>query len=195
MKTWLPVVLLILMCSISGATEPIAVSTPGKMGTIIFTDKSSFSTTLYGLRYVGQLKAKNKLPFLVLAGRGCDECDANTSIYIHSPSDGPMKSEDSQTRYSYPGRYKDNETDKLVEKTRCFIGKCIPGQREGVAWYMQWLDEKSKWQSGFYIAEIASDVVKAKYLTQPEAKLKETLSLVKQGICREIKGVTGYTEP
>jgi hypothetical protein len=60
---------------------------------------------------------------------------------------------------------------------------------------MQWIDEKGKWQSGFYIAEIASDVVKAKYLTQPEAKLKEILSLVKHGICREIKGVTGYTEP
>src|SRR5690348_1105894 len=61
------------------------------MGILDLPNGSKFQTTLYGLAVMGRLHATNKLPYYVLSGVGCQECDANVSIYIHSPSDGPMK--------------------------------------------------------------------------------------------------------
>ena len=195
LKLYMTVFLLVTFASTCLAADPITSSPPGKTGTITFQDKSSFSTTLYDLRYLGQLQTKNKKPYLVLAGRGCDDCDAGTAIYIHSPSDGPMQGEGGQERYSYPGRYKDSETGELVEKTRAFLGTCIPGRREGVVWYMQWMDKKGKWQVGFLIAEVVNDEIKSKYLPKPKEKLGETLQFVKRDICKELRGIDGYTEP
>ena len=75
--------------------------------TLEWADGRQFVTTLFDAKIVGQLQTTKKQPYLILTGRGCEECDANISIYIHSPSDGPMKGESSQTRYSYPGRVRD----------------------------------------------------------------------------------------
>lgn len=193
---WILVLVLTLsLTSVSGAAEPSVSNPPGGTGTITFPGQSSFETTLYELRYLGLLKSEKKQPFLVMAGRGCNECDANTSIYIHSPSDGPMEGEAAQRRYSYPGKSKYYATGKLVEKTRAYIGTCIPGGQEGVAWYMQSIDKKGKWQSRFFIVKVTADAIEEKYLSNPEKKLNETLRLVRQGMCKELKGVDGYTEP
>ena len=195
MKLYLTIFLFVSFASLCQAAEPIISSPIGETGTVTFPDKSSFPTTLYNLRYLGQLQTKKKKPYLVLAGRGCFECDANTAIYIHSPSNGPMKGEAEQERYSYPGRYKDYMTGKLVDKIRAFLGVCIPGRREGVAWYMQRMDEKGKWQVGFFIAEVVNDEIQTQYLLKPKEKLGETLQFVKQGICKELPGIDGSTEP
>ena len=63
-----------------------------------------FKTTLYHLKVIGELTTVRKLPYYILSGIGCHECDANVSIYIHSPSNGPMKNEAEQKRFDYPGR-------------------------------------------------------------------------------------------
>src|SRR5215467_16067752 len=74
------------------------------VGILVPPDGSKFKTTLYGLNVIGELKTAHKLPYYILSGVGCDGCDANTSLYIHSPSDGPMKNEGEQRRFYYPGR-------------------------------------------------------------------------------------------
>jgi hypothetical protein len=193
--TLLAFLLLLFPVSPGCAREPTVISEPGKMGTVWLSDGSSFQTTLFGLRYLGELKAKQKKPFLILAGRGCDECDANTSIYIHSPSDGPMKGESDQPRYFFPGVLKHYESGEIVQKTRTFVGACIPGGEEAVVWYVNWRDEQGKWLSGYEVARISRDAVETNNLERPEEKLDATLRLTKEGICKEIVGIDGYTEP
>src|SRR5882672_8393421 len=73
-------------------------------GSLDLPDGSKFKTSLYELKVIGQLKTEYKLPYHILSGRGCQECDEHTSIYIHSPSDGPMKGEAGEPRFTYPGR-------------------------------------------------------------------------------------------
>jgi len=94
--------------SASGASEPGPVASvensPEKPSVVVFKDGSRFQTTLFEVRVLGILRTERKVPFLVLEGRGCTDCDANTSIYIHSPSDGAMRGEEAQPRYAYPGR-------------------------------------------------------------------------------------------
>src|ERR1700756_200051 len=104
-------------------------------GDLILPDGSKFRTTLYELKVIGQLPTAKKLPYFILSGRGCNECDANTSIYVHSPSDGPMKNEGKQPRFPYPGRLSDNEADQLVYESRMFYGNCLPDYANAVVWF------------------------------------------------------------
>src|SRR5262245_27498814 len=71
------------------------------------------------------------------------------SIYIHSPSDGPMRNEATQPRYAYPGRevsYEDGKT--VLYKARAFLGDCLPGYRNAVVWYEGVRTEGGGWASG-----------------------------------------------
>src|ERR1043166_3621001 len=70
---------------------------------LVFSDGSRFETTLFDVRVLGALRTSYKAPYIVLAGRGCIQCDANISIYIHSPSDGAMRDQGTQPRFTYPG--------------------------------------------------------------------------------------------
>src|SRR5262245_15239159 len=89
---------------------------------LVFDDGTRFQTTLFEVRVLGVLQSDRKAPYFVLEGRGCTACDANTTIYIHSPSDGPMRGEAKQRRFAYPGReiwYEDRKT--LLYEARTFI--------------------------------------------------------------------------
>lgn len=76
--------------------------TSPKFGVVTLSDGSKFQTTLYDLKVIGKLRTKKKFPYYILSGVGCNGCDANTSIYIHSPSDGPMKNEGSKLAFLTP---------------------------------------------------------------------------------------------
>lgn len=71
-------------------------------GIIHYSGGQRFQTALMRVEHLGELPAGSKAPFLVLAGYGCNDCDINRALYIHSPSDGPIQGE-SHPRYPYPG--------------------------------------------------------------------------------------------
>jgi hypothetical protein len=79
------------------------------------------------MKVVGRLKTEHKLPYYILSGFGCYGCDANRSIYIHSPSDGPMKNEGEQPRFSYPGKEMDYQDASLVYEAKMFLAIALPG--------------------------------------------------------------------
>jgi hypothetical protein len=54
---------------------------------LVFKDEQIFETNLFELAYIGQVSIDSKAPYLIFSGRDCNECDANISIYVHSPSD------------------------------------------------------------------------------------------------------------
>jgi hypothetical protein len=79
-----------------------------------FKNGKEFNTHLYDLNYIGMVPNGNKTPFLIFSGRDCDECDANISIYIHSPSNGHLKIENGENRYGFPGSERDFENKNIL---------------------------------------------------------------------------------
>lgn len=135
----------------------------------------------------------NKVPFSIFSGRDCNECDANISIYIHSPSNGYLKVENGENRYGLPGSERDYENNSLLYQARAFYGQVLPGIKE-VIWYQKQLMENNTWQSSIFLVNLSNGLKKETIFKTTE-KLKLTLDLLKQGLCKEIKGIDYKSEP
>ena len=164
-------------------------------GVLRLPDGSKFKTTLYNMKVIGQLRTTKKLPYFILAGTTCTKCDENTSIYIHSPSDGPMKNEGEQPRFPYPGRLKDNEGDQLVSEARMFYGNCLPDHPNSVVWFERGLGDDNKWRAGVQIAEVKGDRLVRSETEINLPKITDTEPAIRDGRCHELPGIDGHVEP
>jgi len=166
-----------------------------KVGVLTLPDGSKFKTTLYGMKIIGQLRTAKKLPYFILAGTTCTECDENTSIYIHSPSDGPMKNEAEQPRFAYPGRETDYETGKPVYEAKMFFGDCLASHPNAVVWFEQGTGEDNKWHQDVRVAEVKDDKLVVDELHDQSLKVSDAQEAVGKGECRELTGVDRPSEP
>jgi hypothetical protein len=156
----------------------------------IIYQTGSFETHLFDLEYVGQFKAVRKKPFLIFIGRPCDSCDVNNSIYIHSPSDGPLLTGKKQKRYNLPGPINDYQTRELLYVARLFWGEVIPG-RIGMIWYQKEL-KNTVWVESVYFAELVGDRIVDEFI---KSELKVSLAQVQKGKAWEIIGEPMNSEP
>jgi hypothetical protein len=159
---------------------------------IIFKDRRSFETNLFGLEYIGQIVTEKKSPFLIFSGRDCNACDANISLYIHSPTDGELIVANGQNRYHYPGTEKNYQNDSVVYRARTFYGQVLKGIK-GVIWYQDQLDESGKMTHSIYLVHLSDQKRDTSFLDN--VSLKETLDYLKQGLCKEIEGHDDTSEP
>ena len=164
-------------------------------GILKYADGKTFQTGVFQPRLIGQLPTKGKALYLVFSGRSCNECDANRAIYIHSPDDGPMLGGERDARYTYPGEYRDHESQKLAHTARVFIGQCLASSNPAVLWFQGGRTESGKWERGVFVAEVVDDRLIARPWTDGPPKLAQVAAAVKKGSCRELKGVKGYVEP
>lgn len=160
---------------------------------LVFKNGRLFDTHLYELQYIGQIAAKDKAPFLIFSGRDCDECDANIAIYIHSPSDGPLTVENGQNRYQYPGTEKDIETGSVLYVARAFYGQVLDSTK-GVIWDEKRLLENGEMGRQIFLVQIKNETLKDT-LYNDNGSLDKTISLMKKGLCKEIKGQDFTSEP
>jgi hypothetical protein len=161
--------------------------------TLQFKNGKSYKTDLYDLKYIGQIANNNKAPFLIFSGRECFECDANISIYIHSPANGHLNVQNGENRYGFPGTVKDYENNQPISKSRVFYGLVLPGIK-GVIWYQEELTTKNIWQKSTFLVNL-NDGTKKESKSKAIEKLKLTLQLLAQGSCKEIKGIDFTSEP
>jgi len=159
---------------------------------IRFHNGQRFATGLYNAKFLGILPS-SKTPYVVLSGRGCDECDANISIYILSPL-GPPVREATTDRYWSPGQETDRETGKIIRKSRAFIGHCLPDPTDAIIWYDNLASDQGPWRTGLSLVRIVADTV-ASELRTPPPSISATLRLVGLGACREIPGLAESSEP
>jgi hypothetical protein len=157
--------------------------------TIYFKFNKKFITNLYDLKYIGQLKTRNKAPYLLLSGRGCNECDANISIYIHSPSDGSMKDESIQPRYDYPGKEVDFANNSLISESRMFYGDCL-NNNNNVVWLQKMPNDKGKFNYSVFSVEVIADKLKETSKTIDSLTLKNYAPK-----CKELQGINVTSEP
>ncbi|HTD98014.1 MAG TPA: hypothetical protein VK668_01955 [Mucilaginibacter sp.] len=158
--------------------------------TVYFKYGKKFKTNLYDLHYIGQLQANHKSPFLILSGRSCNQCDENLSIFIWSPSDGPMKSEAEQVRYSYPGKEFDYETSKLTFESKMYYGNCFLKDSDNVVWVQKNIKANGKFESKIIRVQIEVDTIKESIFNI------DTLNLKTQHYnCNELPGIDVKSEP
>jgi hypothetical protein len=160
---------------------------------LIFKDGKSFDTKLYQLEYIGQIPVDKKAPYLVFSGRDCKECDANISIYIHSPSDGQLIVGDGKNCYAYPGSEKDYETNNVLYKARAFYGQVLKNIK-GVIWYQSQLLMNGKMNQSVFLSHIVNGSLKDTTFTD-NGLIKETLNLLNKGQCKEIQGREYTSQP
>ena len=160
---------------------------------LLFKNGQSFETNLFELAYIGQVFAESKAPYLIFSGRDCNECDANISIYIHSPSDGKLIIDHGQNRYQYPGTEKDYETDSILYTSRAFYGQVLE-KVNGIIWYENRLLENGKMGRSIFLSRLDNEMIKDTTY-EDKGKLDQTISLVKKGLCKEIQGQQYTSEP
>jgi hypothetical protein len=161
--------------------------------TLKFKNGKEFSTEIYELKYIGQVENGSKAPFLIFSGRDCDECDANITIYIHTPADGLLVSDYGQNRYGYPGVETDFEENTPLYKAQAFYGEVLPGVK-GVVWYQNTLTENDTWEKSTFLVTLINGKKKESIIKGIE-KQQLTLDLLSKKSCQEIKGIDYTSEP
>ncbi len=161
---------------------------------LVFKNGKTIETRLFNLEFIGQIPLENKDPFLIFSGVDCNFCDANISIYIHSPSDGDLIVGAGKNIYGMPGRMYSFMNDSLLYESRVFYGQVLEN-RKGVIWYQNTLMETGKWDKSVFIAEIINNKKIDQFLTDTSELLKQTLSMLDKGLCKEIEGNDYSSEP
>ncbi len=161
--------------------------------TIHFQDGTSFETGLYDLRYIGQVQHHGGMPWLIMAGRYCTECDAELALYIHSPSDGPLITEFGANARYYPGRLLDPMTGEPLYEGRAFHGEVLE-ETGGVIWYERITHPDGTVQEVTTLLDLDGEMpIEQQFLDQ--ARLPKTLELMSRGLCIEIPGIDQTSAP
>jgi hypothetical protein len=185
-----------LVATILIAITSAAYADEGPYTTLNYGADQHFQTSLYDAVLLGQLPATGKAPYLIFAGRSCVECDENTSVYIHSPSDGSMKERGLDNRSAYPGNYYSYETGKLESRVRMFIGRCMDPPREAVVWFVhEKLDNGSR-RDRVFLTSVKDGRLDGVEATAPLPGIADAKAAVAKRICHEIPPIQkAHTEP
>lgn len=163
---------------------------------IYFKDKNlpPLETNLYQLGLIDKIMVNGESSYLILKGRGWEDCDANYSLYVHRPSDGPMKGEATQTRYNYPGKEFSFENDKLLLDQRAFYGQCFENAQPSIIWY-GYSVKKGRKHKDVQILDLSASPLRVKTFRGQTPQLSSILQMVKNGGCKEIPGIDRTSEP
>ncbi|WP_226667915.1 hypothetical protein [Microbulbifer aggregans] len=92
-------------------------------------------------------------------------------------------------RFTYPGKYRDYETRKVVEKTRMFYGNCYENS-PAVLWLSEYLTEKG-WVKTEYLIVFREGGVEHRY----NEDRQPSIYYIENTACREVPGIAASTEP
>ena len=215
MKTWLRVTVLLLTASVLAACAPDQlIVDKGWIPRRITGNVKHFGSGVYGpnylnvefrnreqmrsdvveLEFIGQLDAREGVPYNVYSGRRCHSCESNRSIYIHSAADGRLNN--TIRRYRYPGRLYSSFEGSLVEENRVFLGDCMPGYSAAtIVWFQRTRLDRVDWEDRVILVESDGITLNRSVLTDPAPKIEPTLGLVEKQRCRELPGRQLSTEP
>jgi hypothetical protein len=166
-----------------------------RSGVIKYSQGRTFNTGVYQPALIAEFAVPNAEPFLVFSGLGCKNCDINRNIYIQSPAEGSIVNGETGRRYSYPGKYKDLESQALVETVRTFVGQCTPSKNKGVVWFSNTKMKTGNWQRSTYLAQVEGAKLIEYKQPAPKVNLVFAQRAVAQRICRELPGRSFTTEP
>ncbi|WP_295802673.1 hypothetical protein [uncultured Microbulbifer sp.] len=103
----------------------------------------------------------------------------------HASGDGDLTGE----RFTYPGKYRDYLSKKLVEKTRMFYGRCYENS-PAVLWLSEYLTDEG-WVKTEYLIVFRDDEVEHRY----NENRQPSVFYIENEACREVPGREMTTEP
>jgi hypothetical protein len=161
--------------------------------TIIFRNDMQFETGLHDLTYIGQVQRHGGMPWLIMSGRYCLDCDAGIALYIHSPSDGPLYTEFGANARYHPGRILDSESGEPWYEGRTFFGEVL-SETGGVIWFERIVHADGTVQEVTTLVDLDGEVpVEQQFMDQN--RLPQTLELMSYGRCFEIHGMDQTAAP
>ncbi|MBO6524832.1 MAG: hypothetical protein JJ971_13455 [Balneolaceae bacterium] len=155
---------------------------------LIFDNGKKINTKLYELKVLDKIKINSK-HFLILSGKGCNECDAEKSIYIHSPEDGDMLDENEQTRYTYPGSIYDPFTNETIFSSKFYYGECLSVGEKNWIWIQKSQAETGVVEESIFILEYKEGELVGKFIEQKIEKIKKEIETQTKDCCKFIKGI------
>jgi hypothetical protein len=177
------------------APAPPDVVYDARHGVLVLPDSTTFRTTLFDLRVIGQLPATGRLPYYVMSGRSCVDCDVNLALYVHSPGDGPMRLEAEQPRFPYPGREVFYEDGSPLYEARTFFGDCAADYPNAVVWYQRQRVDSERWRASALVLQVTGDSLRRIDVDRFPPDVAEAEAAVRAGRCREIPGIDRSSEP
>jgi hypothetical protein len=167
-------------------------------GVVYFVSGEEFETGLTDVQVLGSLPRHGDPPFLVLSGYGCNDCDINRNIYIHSPDAGPVEGE-SQPRYTYPGTLIEWEIPhpdgEILERSRAFIGTCTEHDSVVVLWITEIPGGGGQWDQSADLVRVEADSLRFERVPEPLRVQSAAVEAVAAGSCREIPPIEQLREP
>lgn len=161
---------------------------------VLFGNGKRLVIPLVNAKAISVLKGADETYFLFASGTDCWHCDENISLRFYKLDGQPLT--EAKKRYSYPGRLYDYLDPKsLQQKTRAFFGSCLNDSNDVVIWFVKYLGEDSKWHTSNEVARLSKSGDELAELNPKDASLASVLSVVKRGVCKELPGVDGTTEP
>ncbi|WP_400193027.1 hypothetical protein [Hymenobacter sp. B81] len=158
-----------------------------------FRDGQEYDTRLLQPAYIGQIANGRQAPYLIFAGRYCNQCDANPGLYIHSPANGTLAVANGQNRYARPGTEHYYADYSPIYRARAFYGQVLDNTK-GVIWYQQHRQADNSWRKSVFLVALTPGGQRDTTLAD-QGQLATTLKLLKQGQCREIEGSDYPSEP
>ena len=160
-----------------------------------FKNGQKLSTNVIRIKIISVIYSNESIPFLLFSGRDCIECDANTALYIHSPSAGFLDGKAGKNSYSYPGNlfyYVDNS---LIKQSRMFYGNCLEKKKTTVVWYTKYLGTDKKWHKSVYYVVFNGNKTDKGSKVYKYSDIANTEALVAKDICTELEGIDASSEP
>ncbi len=157
---------------------------------VTLSDGTTVLVPLVRVKPIAVLRAPSGKPQLLLSGATCTECDMNQSIYLVQFD---FKGRD-LPRYSYPGTLKTYDTQELVQKARMFYGQCF-STADVVVWFLEYLGDDQKWHTSNSALRAKDEGAIFSKLSPLEGSLDAVVQRTKAGLCKELPGTHGHTEP
>jgi hypothetical protein len=149
-------------------------------------------TNLNDVRIIGALRPlPGGMPYVLLAGRTCKDCQAEPSIFSLSPAGGKPNG------FLYPGQIFESRTHAKVYESRGFYGRCLTSRQHDVLVIFQAekIDKKHGLMTSVLVAEPGlehesgiQDHLHETLLERHLPRLADTLRYVRTHDCHEIEG-------
>ncbi len=161
--------------------------------TVVLSNGQRRHIPLFRAKPIAVLRSADGSHSLLVEGADCVMCDEPTTIRFFSLGPGELKISD--RRYPYPGTQRDFRTHKQVTQTRVFYGRCIGNQGDIVVWFEERVGNDGQWRKVKSIVRPFRNGETLTTIKDPGASLVSILRNVGRGLCKEMAGVDGVTEP
>lgn len=152
-----------------------------------FANGKTWDTKLVSPEIVSELEDESGRPVVLLIGMSCSDCDDSPGLYIQNPNRGVAKGAGNQKRYSPPGAKFDSMDNRLTEKVRVFVGKCLKGEVPEVVWHGYKI-KSGKWKRNYaHLVELAGAGFKEHTYVESVPDVKKIEANVGKGLCQELE--------